>query len=121
MHVVRRFPAFAVIGTVVGGTLGFLARPSIPIIGRLPLDAVLTRASTYHGLASGYIHGIADRSLGILMVGLVLGGLVGYVADRTAGKIGGGIRACPHCAEQIRSQARICRFCGQDVSPLTSN
>ena len=111
----RRFPTFAVIGAVIGGTLGFLTRPSIPIIGRLPLDAVLTRASTYHGLASGYIHKVADRSLAILVLGIVVGGVVGYLADRAGNKIGGGIRACPYCAEQIRAQARICRFCGKEV------
>jgi uncharacterized membrane protein (UPF0136 family) len=112
---VRRFPAFGVAGAVIGGILGFLARPSIPIIGRLPLDAVLTRASTYHGLASGYIHRVADRSLAILILGAVVGGLLGYLADRTAERVGGGLRACPHCAEQIRAQARVCRFCGNSV------
>lgn len=112
----RRFPTFAVFGAVIGGTLGFLARPSIPIVGRLPLDAVLTRAKTYHGLGSGYIHGVADRSLGILVLGVVVGGLIGYIADRAANKIGGGVRTCPYCAEQIRAQARICRYCGKDVT-----
>jgi len=24
---------------------------------------------------------------------------------------------CPHCAELIRSEARVCRFCGRDVVP----
>jgi hypothetical protein len=112
---VRRFPAFGVAGAVIGGILGFLARPSIPIIGRLPLDAVLTRASTYHGLVSGYIHRVADRSLAILILGTVVGGLLGYLADRAAERVGGGLRECPHCAEQIRAQARICRFCGNSV------
>ncbi len=112
----RRFPVFAVVGAVIGGILGFLARPSIPIIGRLPLDAVLTRASTYHGLASGYIHQVADRSLGVLVLGVALGGVIGYFADTAAGNAGGGLRACPYCAEQIRAQARICRFCGKSVT-----
>lgn len=113
---IRRFPAFTVIGAVIGGTLGFLARPSIPVVGRLPLDAVLTRASTYHGLASGYVHGVADRSLGILVLGLALGAVVGYAADRAVSGIGGGMRACPYCAEPIRVQAAVCRFCGREVS-----
>ncbi len=114
----RRFPVFAVLGAVIGGILGFLARPSIPIIGRLPLDAVLTRAATYHGLASGYIHQVADRSLGILVLGAAVGGVVGYLADRVSNNAGGGLRACPYCAEQIRGQARVCRFCGRDVTAM---
>ena len=111
-----RFPVFAVLGAAIGGILGFLARPGIPIIGKLPLDAVLTRASTYHGLASGYIHQVADRSLMIMLLGVVLGGVIGYVADRAASGVGGGLRSCPYCAEQIRVQARICRFCGRSVT-----
>lgn len=27
-------------------------------------------------------------------------------------------RACPHCAEQILVDAKVCRFCGRDVPPL---
>ena len=30
------------------------------------------------------------------------------------------LRECPHCAEKIQSKAKICRFCGRDVQPLTS-
>lgn len=26
-------------------------------------------------------------------------------------------RKCPHCAELIKSEARVCRFCGRDVEP----
>ena len=26
-------------------------------------------------------------------------------------------RACPYCAEQIKSKAVVCRFCGKDVEP----
>ncbi len=24
-------------------------------------------------------------------------------------------RKCPHCAEQIKPEAKVCRFCGRDV------
>lgn len=27
-------------------------------------------------------------------------------------------RQCPHCAETIKSEAKVCRFCGHDVEPL---
>jgi len=27
-------------------------------------------------------------------------------------------RKCPHCAEMILAEARICRFCGRDVRPI---
>jgi hypothetical protein len=30
----------------------------------------------------------------------------------------GELRRCPHCAEMIRPQAVVCRYCGRDVSPV---
>lgn len=27
-------------------------------------------------------------------------------------------RKCPHCAEVIKAEARVCRFCGRDVDPI---
>jgi hypothetical protein len=29
-----------------------------------------------------------------------------------------GRRACPHCAEMIMAEAKVCRFCGRDVEPI---
>lgn len=28
---------------------------------------------------------------------------------------GGGARRCPHCAEIIRAEALVCRYCGRDL------
>jgi hypothetical protein len=33
------------------------------------------------------------------------------------GKGASPVRACPHCAENIKVAARTCRFCGRDVAP----
>jgi hypothetical protein len=32
----------------------------------------------------------------------------------------GGERKCPHCAEMIKWEANVCRFCGRDVPPATT-
>lgn len=29
-------------------------------------------------------------------------------------------RQCPHCAEWIRDEAKVCKHCGRDVEPVTS-
>lgn len=34
-----------------------------------------------------------------------------------ARELRGGARRCPHCAELIRREAKVCRFCGRDVDP----
>jgi hypothetical protein len=33
---------------------------------------------------------------------------------------GGDTRKCPHCAEIIKAEAKVCRFCGRDVEPIAS-
>lgn len=38
-------------------------------------------------------------------------------AEETEALAAGDTRKCPHCAELIKAEARVCRFCGRDVEP----
>jgi len=40
------------------------------------------------------------------------------VQGRTAGGSEEPTRVCPFCAETIKAQAKVCRFCGRDVPPV---
>jgi hypothetical protein len=55
-------------------------------------------------------------SLGLIL-GLFLGpiGLL-IVAVMEPAETRRGLRACPWCAERIQAAARICRYCGRDVT-----
>ena len=39
-----------------------------------------------------------------------------FIAPRlTFGGLASPTKKCPHCAEAIKAEARVCRFCGRDV------
>jgi hypothetical protein len=48
-----------------------------------------------------------------LLAGGALVGLAVWAARRPKAAY----RACPYCAETIRAEAVVCRFCGRDVAP----
>jgi hypothetical protein len=65
------------------------------------------------------------KSLGIweLLIILAVCGLP-LLAIATAAVVGVFIakrsrRKCPYCAELIRREARVCRFCGREIAPPT--
>jgi hypothetical protein len=63
---------FATFGAVVGAVLGFLFRPSLPLVGQLPLGVVLTRGASLNGLDLLF-RASAEQSFNYLMIGAILG------------------------------------------------
>jgi hypothetical protein len=53
--------------------------------------------------------------IGIVKIAFLV--LVAIVAAVVILLVRGGRVACPHCAERIRKEAIVCRFCGREVMP----
>lgn len=76
------------------------------------------------GLAAAAIYRSKGRSAVVALVaGLLLGPVAVVLAALTPASRAGqerqllaeGYRRCPHCAEPIRQDARVCRHCGRDA------
>lgn len=76
--------------------------------------------------ASAVASGKGRSGVGWILIGLLLGplALLGAMmlsrdpaqAER-AGYQSGALRDCPRCAETVKAQARVCRFCGTKLEP----
>jgi len=60
---------------VLGTFLGFFFRPSVPLVGQLPLGVVLTRGATLNGLDI-LLRSTAEQSFNYLLVGGVVGAVL---------------------------------------------
>jgi uncharacterized membrane protein (UPF0136 family) len=70
----------AITGLLIGGLIGFLLRPSVPLMGQLPFTTVITRGANLRGLDQ-LLLGYARSSFNYLVAGVVLGAIVGLIAS----------------------------------------
>jgi len=69
----------ALAGLLIGGVVGFLLRPSVPLMGQLPFTTVITRGSNLRGLDQ-LLLGYARSSFNDLVAGIIVGTLIGLIA-----------------------------------------
>ena len=114
---------FAVVGFLVGAVLGFLLRPSVPIIGQLPFTVVITRGSNLEGLDRMLVS-TACTSFNYMLFGGIIAAFVGFGISYSAkekvrctecgGVVVEGARKCLHCGSAIEQMFEIrCPFCGE--------
>jgi hypothetical protein len=70
---------FGFYGAFIGSFIGYLLRPSAPLVGQLPLTTVLTRGSDLRGINQILIP-LAQTSFNYIIVGIVLGWVIGAIA-----------------------------------------
>ena len=119
-------------GAAIGSWIGFLLRPSVLMLGKLPFSAIVTRGSQFTGLDQILVPA-AQASFNYVVVGAVLGGVATWgfsvwgrtmrsqslqtLSMRPAAQPSSERqeRPCPWCAEPILIQARVCKHCGREV------
>ena len=67
-------------GLLIGGFVGFLLRPSVPLVGQLPFTTVISRGANLRGLDQLLI-GHARTSFNYLIAGMILGAIVGLITS----------------------------------------
>jgi small basic protein len=72
-------------GLLIGGAVGFLLRPSVPLMGQLPFTTVITRGGNLRGLDQ-LLLGYARTSFNYLIAGIVVGAVIGLIAAFTIEK-----------------------------------
>ena len=62
-----------IFGAILGGLAGYWFRPSVPLLGQLPFEAMATRGESLRDLAM-VLKGIAQQSFNYI-VGIILGAI----------------------------------------------
>lgn len=120
--------SLVIVGVILGAFVGFLMRPTLPIIGQLPADTVMARGTNLTGLNT-IERSTAEESFNYVMIGAIVGGALFALAriargPRTEHAVamasGPGVsipvssdsRFCTKCGKPVGSDAKFCGACG---------
>lgn len=105
-----------IVGVVLGAIVGFLARPSIPMLGQLPFLAVVTRGAFFGGLDIVF-RPTAEQSFNYMAIGAILGGILLFAVTgflRKNERAGTSPATfCTQCGAKFTSSVRFCGACGK--------
>lgn len=117
---IEKYLTFAIVGALIGGLIGFLLRPHVPVVGQLPFSVVITAGSNLTGVEQ-LMKSAAETSFGYLMLGTLIGLVGGGVLVETM-RLGGPIQlgnrkaTRVEAAEAASSGSQACSECGKKVS-----
>jgi hypothetical protein len=100
-------------GALLGGILGFLARPSVPFGGQLPFSVVITRGSHLTGL-DVILKSLAEDSFNHMLIGTIIGGIAGLAIGVLRRPAAGakGTQFCSSCGAPLAREGAFCERCG---------
>lgn len=78
--------AFAVGGTIMGGYIGYLLRPTVPMLGKIPFPDLITRGSRLDGI-NPLLVSSARTSFNYFMAGVLLGIALGAITGYALSKL----------------------------------
>ena len=134
IRAIRRGNGLILLGLAAGAIVGFLLRPSITLVGQLPLGVVLTRGATLKGL-DVMLKPFAETSFNYIIVGALIGLGAGIAISRIGRStpqapstitsiseatdhpvVGDVFRYCSKCGAALTASANFCGSCGNKVS-----
>lgn len=108
----------------MGGILGYVLRPSVPLLGQLPFQTVITAGSNLTGLDQ-ILKPLAEQSFEYLVGGVILGGVAGLLIGRTrrpalppappmpyAPPVQPTNAYCQSCGSAVPAAVPFCPYCG---------
>jgi len=81
----RPMMGIGIVGFLIGGLVGFLARPSAFFLGQLPFEHVISRGATLKGMDQMLVP-LAQRSFNITLIGAIIGAVAGIVIGYFVGR-----------------------------------